>query len=67
MEYSMDMDTQAGAATHENFMRQLSQTFEKLPYDIPIYMEGRSGYHNFGRFLEKIEQLPWLPMSREFI
>lgn len=39
----MDMDTQAGAATQENFMRQLSQTFEKLPYDIPIYMFIRKG------------------------
>jgi len=39
----MDMDTQAGAATQENFMRQLSQTFEKLPYDIPIYMFLRKG------------------------
>lgn len=43
MEYSMDTDTQAGAATQENFMRQLSQTFEKLPYDIPIYMFLRRG------------------------
>jgi thioredoxin reductase (NADPH) len=34
----MDMDTQAGGASQENFMRQLSQTFEKLPFDIPIYM-----------------------------
>jgi len=39
----MDTDTQAGAATQENFMRQLSQTFEKLPYDIPIYMFLRRG------------------------
>jgi len=39
----MDMDTQAGAATQENFMRQLSQTFEKLPYDLPIYMFLRKG------------------------
>jgi thioredoxin reductase (NADPH) len=39
----MDMDTQAGAATQENFMRQLGQTFEKLPYDIPIYMFLRKG------------------------
>jgi thioredoxin reductase (NADPH) len=39
----MDMDTQAGAATQENFMRQLGQTFEKLPYDIPIYMFIRKG------------------------
>ncbi len=38
MEHSVDLDTQAGAQTQEDFMRQLSQTFEKLPYDIPIYM-----------------------------
>ena len=43
MEYSMNMDTQAGAASQENFMRQLSQTFEKLPYDLPIYMFIRKG------------------------
>jgi thioredoxin reductase (NADPH) len=32
------MDPQAGAASQEQFMRQLAQTFEKLPHDIPIYM-----------------------------
>lgn len=38
MEHSIDLDSQAGAQTQEDFMRQLSRTFEKLPYDIPIYM-----------------------------
>ena len=38
MEQSVNLDEQPGAATQEAFMRQLRQTFEKLPHDIPIYM-----------------------------
>jgi thioredoxin reductase (NADPH) len=32
------MDSQAAAVNQDQFMRQLKQTFEKLPNDIPIYM-----------------------------
>ena len=38
MEQSVNLNEQPGAATQEDFMRQLRQTFEKLPNDIPIYM-----------------------------
>jgi thioredoxin reductase (NADPH) len=38
-----NFDNQAGPATQEEFMRQLRQTFEKLPHDIPIYMFIRHG------------------------
>ncbi len=46
MEHSMDMEHQASATSQEAFMRQLSQTFEKLPFDIPIYMFMRQGGDN---------------------
>ena len=46
MEYSMDTDNQAAATSQEDFMRQLGQTFEKLPFDIPIYMFMRQGEDN---------------------
>ena len=46
MEYSMDTENQAAATTQEDFMRQLSQTFEKLPFDIPVYMFMRQGEDN---------------------
>jgi thioredoxin reductase (NADPH) len=32
------MDSQAAAVNQDQFMRQLKQTFEKLPYEIPLYM-----------------------------
>jgi thioredoxin reductase (NADPH) len=32
------MDSQAAAVNQDQFMRQLKQTFEKLPHEIPIYM-----------------------------
>jgi thioredoxin reductase (NADPH) len=32
------MDSQAAAVNQDQFMRQLKQTFEKLPNEIPIYM-----------------------------
>jgi thioredoxin reductase (NADPH) len=32
------MDSQAATANQDQFMRQLKQTFEKLPNEIPIYM-----------------------------
>ena len=38
MEHSATMDSQAAAVDQDQFMRQLKQTFEKLPNEIPIYM-----------------------------
>ncbi len=38
MEYSMEGDSRADAMGNENFIRQLRQTFEQFPHDIPIYM-----------------------------
>ncbi|MFZ0131188.1 MAG: FAD-dependent oxidoreductase [Desulfobacterales bacterium] len=38
MEHTAPTDGPAAAASQDQFMRQLKQTFEKLPNDIPIYM-----------------------------
>jgi len=38
LEHSATMDSQAAAVNQDQFMRQLKQTFEKLPNEIPIYM-----------------------------
>ena len=38
MEHTATMDSQAAAVNQDQFMRQLKQTFEKLPHAIPIYM-----------------------------
>ena len=38
MEHTATMDSQAAAVNQDQFMRQLKETFEKLPHDIPIYM-----------------------------
>ncbi|MFZ0728016.1 MAG: FAD-dependent oxidoreductase [Desulfobacterales bacterium] len=38
MEHATPTDSPAAAASQDQFMRQLKQTFEKLPNDIPIYM-----------------------------
>jgi len=38
LEHTATMDSQAAAVNQDQFMRQLKQTFEKLPNDIPIYM-----------------------------
>ena len=38
MEHTATMDSQAAAVNQDQFMRQLKQTFEKLPNEIPIYM-----------------------------
>ena len=38
MEHTATMDGQAAAGNQDQFMRQLKQTFEKLPNEIPIYM-----------------------------
>ena len=38
MEHTATMDSQAAAVNQDQFMRQLKQTFEKLPHEIPIYM-----------------------------
>ena len=38
MEHTATMDSQAAAANQDQFMRQLKQTFENLPNEIPIYM-----------------------------
>ena len=38
MEHTATMDNQAAAVNQDQFMRQLKQTFEKLPNEIPIYM-----------------------------
>ena len=34
----------------------LTENNQRKYFDLPIYMEARSSYHNFGRFLNKIEQ-----------
>ncbi|HQP10441.1 MAG TPA: type 4a pilus biogenesis protein PilO [Candidatus Omnitrophota bacterium] len=34
----------------------LTENNQRKYFDLPIYMEARSGYHDFGRFLNKIEQ-----------
>lgn len=46
MENTAAMEAQGGAATQEQFMRQLKQTFEKLPHDIPLYMFVEKGGDN---------------------
>jgi thioredoxin reductase (NADPH) len=38
LEHTATMDSQAAAVNQDQFMRQLKQTFEKLPHEIPIYM-----------------------------
>jgi len=38
LENTATMDNQAGAVNQDQFMRQLKETFEKLPNEIPIYM-----------------------------
>jgi len=38
LEHTATMDSQAAAVNQDQFMRQLKQTFEKLPNEIPIYM-----------------------------
>ena len=38
MEHTATMNGQAAAVNQDQFMRQLKQTFENLPNDIPIYM-----------------------------
>ena len=38
MEHTATMDSQAAAVSQDQYMRQLKETFEKLPNDIPIYM-----------------------------
>ncbi len=34
----------------------LTENDKRKYFDLPIYMEARSSYHNFGKFLNKIEQ-----------
>lgn len=34
----------------------LTENARRKYFDLPIYLEARSGYHNFGRFLNKIDQ-----------
>ena len=38
MEHTMNMDTDTREVVNENFMRQLRETFEQMPSDIPLYM-----------------------------
>lgn len=38
MDITPQMEPQAAEASQENFMRQLRETFDKLPNDIPLYM-----------------------------
>ncbi len=38
MDFSPQMEPQAAEASQENFMRQLRETFDKLPNDIALYM-----------------------------
>jgi Tfp pilus assembly protein PilO len=34
----------------------LTENNQRKYYDLPIYMEARGSYHDFGRFLGKMEQ-----------
>jgi len=34
----------------------LTENSQRKYFDLPIYMEARSSYHNFGHFLNKVEQ-----------
>ena len=34
----------------------LTENSQRRYYDLPIYIEARSGYHNLGRFLDKLNQ-----------
>ncbi len=34
----------------------LTENDQRKYFDLPIYMEARSSYHNFGRFMNKVEQ-----------
>jgi thioredoxin reductase (NADPH) len=38
LEHTATVDSQAAAVNQDQFMRQLKQTFERLPNEIPIYM-----------------------------
>ena len=46
MEITSEMGAQAAEASQENFMRQLRDTFDKLPNDIPLYMFADRGTDN---------------------
>ncbi len=46
MEITSELDQQNPEASQENFMRQLRETFDKLPHDIPLYMFVQKGDDN---------------------
>lgn len=46
MDITPQMEPQAAEASQENFMRQLRETFDKLPNDIPLYMFADRGEDN---------------------
>jgi len=46
LEITSELDPQAAEASQENFMRQLRETFQKLPNDIPLYMFTKRGEDN---------------------
>ena len=46
MEIPQELDQQAAQASQEAFMRQLMETFDKLPNDIPLYMFMQRGEDN---------------------
>ena len=46
MEIPQELDQQAAQASQEAFMRQLRETFDKLPNDIPLYMFMHRGEDN---------------------
>ena len=46
MDITPQMEPQAAEASQENFMRQLRETFDKLPNDIPLYMFTDRGEDN---------------------
>ncbi len=46
METTSELDPRAAEASQENFMRQLRETFDKLPNDIALYMFVNKGEDN---------------------
>ena len=61
LEYIAYVASEAGVKIDQIMPDTLSQELltendQRKYYDLPIYMEARSSYHNFGHFLNKIEQ-----------
>ena len=61
LEYIAYVASETGVKIDQIMPNTLSQELlvennQRKYFDIPIYMEARSSYHNFGRFLNKVEQ-----------